>query len=323
MTHQRTDVVPPPPALQPHGPGPHPGRQGDPFDRVEAVALAAGPGGLDEPDPGRLGDQPAGRVTGVRVGGRRPLRGPLADRRQQGLVGLDAHRLTGLDPGGRARLVRVLQLLDPPVERGQQPVLLVDHALPHGRVHQQVGRGLRPVQRAVLHAARRDLHPEDVVVRGSGRPVGGHRRLEEDGQRTADAQGEGVLQRARRRRYVLGVAVLVVGPRLGVRGLVQLAETDPVYHAVPQRAGDQGVLGASDRSQQQRARLQPAQMVPVALLLGADREQVHGTGRDQPQHLRALQVDPVEACAVDGPAHGPERAQNEVSLVCGRHLTAP
>ncbi len=157
-------------------------------------------------------------------------------------------------------------------------------------------------------------------------PFLGHRRLEEDRQTAADAQREGVLQRARSGRHVLGVAVLVVRPGLGVRALVQLAQVDAVDHTVTDRAGHQGVLGSRHRAEQQRSRLQPAEVVPVALLGGVHREQVQGAGRDQPQYLRTLQVQTVEPGAVDPRAQRAERAHDEVALVpllhC-RHLTAP
>ncbi len=63
----------------------------------------------------------------------------------------------------------------------------------------------------------------------------------------------------------------------------------------------------------------------MALLAGVDREQVDGARRDQPQHLRALQVQAVEPGAVDTRAHLPERGEDEVALMSlnGRHLTAP
>ncbi len=332
---QRADVVPPPPTVQAYRPGPHPRGEGDPLHRVEPVALGAALRGLGQRDPGRLRDQLAGRVAGVRVGGRRTSVAPLADGRQQGLVGLGAYRLTGLDALCRPCLVGALQLLDPAVQRRQQAVLLVHHGLPDRRVDQQVGGRLRAVQRAVLHTAGRHLHPEDVVVVPHARirshggtpvrrgPLGGHRRLEEDGEAAADAEGEGVLQRARLRRHVLRVAVFVVGPGLGVRGLVQLAQPDAVDDAVPERSRHQRVLRPRDGAEQQRARLQPAQVVPVALLPGVDREQVHRAGRHQPQHLRAFEVQAVEPRAVDARAHPAERVENEVALVDGRHLTAP
>ena len=100
-------------------------------------------------------------------------------------------------------------------------------------------------------------------------------------------------------------------------------QTDAVHHAVAQGAGDQGVLGSWHRAQDQRARLQAAEVVPVALLYGVHREQVEAAGRDQPQHLRALQVEPGQARAVDVGAHGAEGAENQVAFVCGRHLIAP
>ncbi len=67
-------------------------------------------------------------------------------------------------------------------------------------------------------------------------------------------------------------------------------------------------------------------MMPVALLFGVHREQVHGAGHDQPQHLRPLQVQPPEPGAVDRRAQRSERAQDEVAalpLVHGCHLNAP
>ncbi len=334
MTDQRTDVVPPPAAVQPHGPGAHARGDGDPLHRIDPVALRAVARGFGERNPG--GPEPARRVRGVGVGGGAPLPRPLADGGQQRPVGPGAHRLTGLDTGGRTGLVGAFQLLDPAVQGGQQPVLLVDHALPQRRVHQQVGRGLRAVHRPVLHAAGRHLHPEHVVVAHAGvRPrggaavgrgrFGGHRRLEEDGQTAAHAEGEGVLQRARPRRNVLRVAVLVVRPRLGVRRLVQLAQCDAVHHAVPQRAGDQGVPGPGDRAEQHRAGLQAAQVVPVPLLTGVHREQVQRPGRHQPQDLRPLQVEAAEPGAVDAGAQRAERPEDEIALtfVHGCHLTAP
>ncbi len=322
---QRPHVVPPPAVLQPHAAGAYPRGQGDPLHRIEPLALGAVLRGLGERDAGGTGDQPARRVRGVGVGGRGAPGRPLADRRQQRPVGLRAHRLTGLDAGRRPGLVGAFQLLDPAVERGQQPVLLVDQALPQRRVHQQVGGGLLAVQRPVLHAARRHLHPEHVVVGGRRRPLGGHRRLEEHGQSPAHPQGEPVLQRARRRRHVLGVAVLVVRPGLRVRRLVQLAQPDAVHHAVPQRARDQRVLRPGDRPEQHRARLQTPEVVPVALLPGVDREQVDRAGHHQPQHLGALQVEAVEPGAVHAGAQRAEGPEDEVALpfVHGRHLSAP
>ncbi len=99
-----------------------------------------------------------------------------------------------------------------------------------------------------------------------------------------------------------------------------------MHDAVPDRAGDQGVLGAGDRAEQQRARLQPAQVVPVALLGGVHRVQVQGAGRDQPQHLRTLQVQAAQTGAVEPRAERAERPEDEVAvepLLDSRHLTAP
>jgi hypothetical protein len=53
------------------------------------------------------------------------------------------------------------------------------------------------------------------------------------------------------------------------------------------------------------------------------REQVQAAGHDQPQHLRAFQVEPVQARAVDARAHGPERAEDQVAFLRSRHLTVP
>lgn len=108
-----------------------------------------------------------------------------------------------------------------------------------------------------------------------------------------------------------------------MRALVQLAQVHPVHHTVPHRAGHQGVLGARDRAQQQRARLHPAQVVPVALLGGVHREQVERPGRHQPEHLRPLQIQPVQPGAVDPRTQRAEGAQHQITVVRGRHLTAP
>ncbi len=217
------------------------------------------------------------------------------------------------------------ELLDPAVQGGQQPVLLVDHALPQRRVHQQVGGRLLAVHRPVLHAARRHLDPEHVVVGGGAGPLAGHRRLEEDGQTPAHAEGQGVLQRARRRRHVLRIAVRVVRPRLGGRLLVQLAQPDAVHDAVPQRTCHQRVPRSRDRTQQRRARLQTPQVVPVALLRGVDGEQVHRAGDHEPQHLRPLQVEPAGPGAVDARAQRAQRPEDQVAVFFphGRHLSAP
>ncbi|MGC0379296.1 hypothetical protein RKD28_006812 [Streptomyces sp. SAI-229] len=67
-------------------------------------------------------------------------------------------------------------------------------------------------------------------------------------------------------------------------------------------------------------------MVPVPLLLRVHREQVHGAGRDQPQHLRPVQVQLPEPGAVDRGAQRAERAQDDVAalpLLHGSHLIAP
>lgn len=67
--------------------------------------------------------------------------------------------------------------------------------------------------------------------------------------------------------------------------------------------------------------------MPVALLDGIDREQVHGTRRHQPEDLRSFQIEAAEAGAVDRRSHAAERAEDEVSLACALvnrgHLIAP
>lgn len=84
------------------------------------------------------------------------------------------------------------------------------------------------------------------------------------------------------------------------------------------------MLGPGDRAEQQRARFEAAQVVPVALLDGVDREQVQGAGGHQPQGLRAFEVQAGVAGAVQGRAHGAERTEDEVALLgYGRHLIAP
>ena len=73
------------------------------------------------------------------------------------------------------------------------------------------------------------------------------------------------------------------------------------------------MLRARDRTEQQRARFEAAEVVPVAVLDRVDREQVHGAGGDEPQHVRAFEVQPGEAGAVDRGAHAAE---------CGEHVVA-
>lgn len=68
-------------------------------------------------------------------------------------------------------------------------------------------------------------------------------------------------------------------------------------------------------------------MVPVPLLRGVHREQVHRSRGDQPQDLRAFQIETVESGAVHRCAHAAERAEDEVpfvhTLVNRGHLIAP
>ena len=92
------------------------------------------------------------------------------------------------------------------------------------------------------------------------------------------------------------------------------------------------MLRPGDRAEQQRTRLQAAQMVPVALLDGVDREQVQGAGGHQPQRLRAFEVQAGVAGAVEGGAHRAQHTEDEVALVTAltalplvhaSHLIAP
>lgn len=96
-----------------------------------------------------------------------------------------------------------------------------------------------------------------------------------------------------------------------------------MHDAVAQRTCDERVLRTGDRTEEQRSRLQAAQVVPVALLFGIHREQVQRARRDQPQHLRAFQVQPAEARAVDPRAHLSQCGEDDVALRHGRHLNAP
>lgn len=63
--------------------------------------------------------------------------------------------------------------------------------------------------------------------------------------------------------------------------------------------------------------------MPVALLLRVHREQVERARRDQPQHLRTLQVQAAETGAVDPHPQLSQRADDDVVHGSGRHLTAP
>ncbi len=96
-----------------------------------------------------------------------------------------------------------------------------------------------------------------------------------------------------------------------------------MHHAVAHRAGDQRVLRSGDRAEQQRARLKPADVMPLALLHGVHRVQVERAGRDQPQHLRTFEVEAGLPGQVETRPHLPERGQDDIALGYGRHLNAP
>jgi hypothetical protein len=250
------------------------------------------------------------RAAGAACGAVRP-----ADGGEQRLVGPGAHVGAGLDAGGRPVLVGPLQRFDPAVHRGQQPVLLVHHALPHGALDEQVARRLRAVGGPVLHAARLDLHPQDVVV-GHGLLPGRaalERRLEEHPETAAHPETEGVLE-LRGRSPAVGI---LIGGRVRLVRYVQLPQRDPAQHAVLRGAARQGVPGALDRAEEQRARFEPAEEVPVALFRRVDGEQVQGTAHDEPHHLRPFQVQAAQAGGVDGRAETAERVEHRVGLLVG------
>ncbi len=297
--HQGPAVLPPPPPAQPDGAGADPGGECDAFDGVHALGGGSRLARFGQGDAGLGGDQPA---HGERRVGARPVVGRpagAADGGQQRPVRLGTRRPAGFDARRRAVLVGALELFDPVVQRVQQPVLLVDHALPHRRVEEEGAHRLGLVRGAVLQAARGDLHPQDVVVgpavSGGGAAV--QRCLVEHAQAASDAEREGVLQGAERSAG-FGVPVL---PLVGVPVLraVQLPQLDAAQPAPLQGAADQGVLGALGRAHQQRARLQPAQEVPVPGLRGVYGEQVQLAVHDEPQDERALQGHAAQARAVD------------------------
>ncbi len=236
--------------------------------------------------------------------------------------------------------MRPLQLLDPAVHRRQQPVLLIDHLLPHRGVDEQIARRLRAVGGAVLDAAGRHRHPQDVVV--GDRVVTGpalQRGLEEHAQAAGGAEREGVLQGggcAAAQGPVGVVAVLVsvadlVADLVAVLGARQFAQRDAAQCAVLGGAAEEGVLGALDRAEQQGAGFEPAEEVPVAFLDGVDGEEVESAAGDQPQDVRAFQGDAAQAGAVDGGAQCAHRLRHRVELVGsgdrgrvgGCHVSAP
>ncbi len=115
---------------------------------------------------------------------------------------------------------------------------------------------------------------------------------------------------------------------------VQLAQFDAAQPAALEGAAGQGVFGALGRTEQQRARLQPAQEVPVPGPRGVHGEQVQLALHDQPQDERALQGQAAHTRAVDGRAQGAQggddrigRSGGGVGAGCGvvrvRHLSAP
>ncbi|TQK50865.1 hypothetical protein FBY35_1225 [Streptomyces sp. SLBN-118] len=89
--------------------------------------------------------------------------------------------------------------------------------------------------------------------------------------------------------------------------------------------------GALDRAQQERARLQAAQEVPVALLGGVDGEEIQGPADHEPQHVRPLQLQTAQTGAVDGRAQTAQGMGHRVALarshdrrrVNGCHVSAP
>lgn len=88
---------------------------------------------------------------------------------------------------------------------------------------------------------------------------------------------------------------------------------------------------AVHRAEQQRARLETAEEVPVPLLGGVDREEIQRPADDEPQHLRPLQRQAAQPGAVDGRAEAAQRVGHRVDLarsrdrgrVNGCHVSAP
>ncbi len=74
------------------------------------------------------------------------------------------------------------------------------------------------------------------------------------------------------------------------------------------------MLRALDRAEQQGARFEAAEEVPVPLLRRVDGEQVEGSAGDEPQHVRALQGHAAQTGAVDGRAEAAQRVGHRVEL---------
>lgn len=88
------------------------------------------------------------------------------------------------------------------------------------------------------------------------------------------------------------------------------------------------MLRALDRAEQQRARFEPAEEVPVPLGHRVDREQVERAADHEPQHLRPVQREAAQAGAVDVLPEPAERAHDRIGAglgdgVYGGHLSAP
>lgn len=73
-------------------------------------------------------------------------------------------------------------------------------------------------------------------------------------------------------------------------------------------------MRAGDRSEQEGARFETAEEVPVPFLDGVDREEVERSAGDEPQHMRALQGNAAQAGAVDGRAEAAQRLGHRVGV---------
>lgn len=155
----------------------------------------------------------------------------------------------------------------------------------------------------------------------------------------ASSRGSALLLRGRRSALVrrTTLPVELAGVELVVLRAVQLPQFDAAQPASLQGPADQGVVRALGRAQQQGARLQAAQEVPVPGLRGVDGEQVQLALHDEPQDERALQGQAAQARAVDGRAQGAQGRDDRVrgparpalgggdgdGVVGVRHLSAP
>lgn len=108
---------------------------------------------------------------------------------------------------------------------------------------------------------------------------------------------------------------------------VQLAQRNPAQLALLRGFARQGVLRALDRAEQQRARFEAAETVPVALLGGVDGEEVQRPVHDEPQYVRPFQRHAGESGVVGWSAEGAEGVDHRTGAVRGRgkglHLSAP